>query len=147
METTFGLPRYVFPPEAEVVAQLIAFCQQAICDGSTPALLCYSLGKSQEVLVALAGAGLPVMLHADTFRLTRIYEQLGVKFPGYREFDGREVAGHVVVCPPHRAGLLSRIPGVRTAAITGWALDPGAIYRMRCSAAFPSPTTRVFRIS
>ena len=137
METTFGLPRYVFPPEAEVIAQLIAFCQQAIADGTTPALLCYSLGKSQEVLAALAGAGLPVMLHADTLRLTRIYEQLGVKFPGYREFDGREVAGHVVICPPHRAGLLSRIPAVRTAAITGWALDSGAIYRMRCSAAFP----------
>jgi Cft2 family RNA processing exonuclease len=26
---------------------------------------------------------------------------------------------------------------VRTAVITGWALDPGAIYRHRCTAAFP----------
>jgi Cft2 family RNA processing exonuclease len=137
METTFGLPRYVMPPESEVIAQLIAFCQQAIADGATPALLCYSLGKSQEVLRALAAAQLPVMLHSETHRLTRIYQQLGVEFPPFREFEQRDVAGHIVICPAHSSGLLSRIPSVRTAVITGWALDPGAIYRHRCTAAFP----------
>jgi Cft2 family RNA processing exonuclease len=137
METTFALPRYVFPPEEQVIAQLIEFCRRAIAEGATPALLCYSLGKSQEVLRALAPANLPVMLQADTLRLTRIHEQLGVKFPAYREFDSREVAGHVVICPPHSSGLLSRVPAVRTAVVTGWAIDPGAIFRMRCDAAFP----------
>ena len=137
METTFGLPRYTFPPDAEVIAQLIAFCKYTVADGATPALMCYSLGKSQEVLRAVAGAKLPVMLHAETLRLTRIYEKLGVEFPPFREFDACEVAGHIVICPPHGSGLLSRIPAVRTAAITGWALDPGAIYRLRCTAAFP----------
>ncbi len=137
METTFGLPRYVFPPDAEVIAQLVAFCLKAIAEGSTPVLLCYSLGKSQEVLRAISGAQLPVMLHADTLRLTRIYERLGVVFPPHREFDARELAGHVVICPPHAQGLLSRIPAARTAAITGWAIDSGAIYRLRCHAAFP----------
>ena len=137
METTFGLPRYVFPPETEVIAQLVAFCRQAVAEGATPALLCYSLGKSQEVLCALATAGLPVMLHAETLRLTRLYEKLGVSFPAFREFDLREVGGHVVICPPHASGLLSRVPAVRTAVVTGWALDSGAIYRHRCTAAFP----------
>jgi len=139
METTFGLPRYVFPPEAEVIAGIIAFCQEAIAAGSTPVLLCYSLGKSQEVLRALAPAGLPVMLHEQTFFLTGIHEQLGVSFPPYRTFDAREVGGHVVICPPHagRGGLLARIPAPRTAVITGWAIDPGAIYRYQCHAAFP----------
>ena len=62
METTFGLPRYVFPPESETVARVIEFCRQAVADGITPVLLCYSLGKSQEVLRALAPANLPVVL-------------------------------------------------------------------------------------
>ena len=136
METTFALPRYVFPDETEVAAQLVEFCQRAVADGATPALLCYSLGKSQEVLRALAPAGLPVMLHAETLRLTRIYQQLGVTFPPFREFDAREVGGHIVICPPHSRGLLSRVPAVRTAAVTGWALDAGAIYRNRVDAAF-----------
>jgi Cft2 family RNA processing exonuclease len=136
METTFGLPHYVMPPEEEVIASLIAFCRQAIADGATPALLCYSLGKSQEVLRALAPAGIPVMLHSETLRLTRIYEKLGVSFPVFREFAEAEVAGHIVICPPHSRGLLSRVPAVRTAVITGWALDSSTLYRSRCDAAF-----------
>lgn len=137
METTFGLPRYVMPPEAEVIANLIAFCRQSLAEGATPALLCYSLGKTQEVLRALAPAGIPVMLQADAYRLTCVYEKLGLTFPTFREFDGREVGGHIVICPPHSMGLLSRVLSVRTAVITGWAIDPSTIYRSRCHAAFP----------
>ena len=137
METTFALPRYMFPPEAEVIAQIIAFCRLAIADGATPVLLCYSLGKSQEVLRALAPAGLPVMLHPETARLTAIYEQQGVVFPPWRELITREAAGHVVICPSQAAGAIGQLPSVRKAAITGWALDSSAIYRMRCDAAFP----------
>lgn len=137
METTFGLPQYVFPPESVVIAGIIEFCRRALTDGITPVLLCYSLGKSQEVLRALAPAGLPVMLHAETLRLTRICEQLGQVFPAYRDFAGNEAAGHVVICPPHAQGLLKRLPARRTAVVTGWALDSGAIYRFRADAAFP----------
>ena len=137
METTFGLPQYVFPPESEVIASIIAFCRQALVDGANPVLLCYSLGKSQEVLRALAPAGLPVMLHDDTLRLTRICEQLGLKFPAYRGFSSEEAGGHVVICPPHGQGMLSHLPARRTAVITGWAMDSGTIYRSRCDAAFP----------
>lgn len=140
IESTFGLPHYVFPPEEEVVASLIAFCRDSLAHGSTPVLHCYSLGKSQEVLRALAPSGLPVMLHDRTAYLTRIYEQLGMVFPPYREFEAREVAGHVVICPPiHNGGggLLNRLPARRTAMITGWAIDPQASRRFRCDAAFP----------
>jgi DNA ligase-1 len=56
METTFGLPRYRFPPTAEVVAQIVAFCRDALDEGAVPVLLGYSLGKAQEVLCSLAGA-------------------------------------------------------------------------------------------
>lgn len=138
METTFGLPRYAFPPQEEVVAAMIAFCRQALAEGAVPVLYCYSLGKSQEVLRALAPAGIPVMLHAAAAQLTRIYEQLGWTFPAYRDFDAREANGHIVICPPahQRTGLLRHLPARRTAVVTGWALDSGAIYRNRCDAAF-----------
>jgi Cft2 family RNA processing exonuclease len=137
METTFGVPRYVFPPDADVIAGIIDFCRHSLETGATPVLLCYSLGKSQEVLRALAPAGLPVMLHAETLRLTKIYEQSGIVFPPYREFDANAAGSHVVICPPHADGLLNRIPARRTASITGWALDAGATYRLRSDAAFP----------
>ena len=71
--------------------------------------------------------------------MTRIYEELGQSFPLYRPFTLTEVAGHVVVCPPqaNQSSWLRKIKPRRTAAITGWANDPAAIYRYQCDAAFP----------
>ncbi|HEX4141331.1 MAG TPA: ATP-dependent DNA ligase [Candidatus Methylacidiphilales bacterium] len=139
METTFGLPRYVFPPTEEVLAGLIGFCRQAIEDGEVPVLFGYSLGKSQELLSSLAAAQLPVMLHPQTLKVTRIYEELGQEFPGYRAFTLTESAGHVVMCPPqsNNSAWLRKIKPRRTAVITGWAMDPGAVFRYQCDAAFP----------
>ena len=139
METTFGLPRYVFPPTEEILAGIIAFCRQTLEDGEVPVLFGYSLGKSQELLSSLAEANLPVMLHPQTLKMTRIYEELGQTFPAYLPFTLTEVAGHVVVCPPqaNQSAWLRKIKPRRTAAITGWATDPAAIYRYQCDAAFP----------
>ncbi len=139
METTFGLPRYVFPPTADVLAAIIKFCRQTLEDGEVPVLFGYSLGKSQEILSSLAEAALPIMLHPQTAKMTRIYEELGQTFPAYRPFAPSEVAGHVVVCPPqaNQSAWLRKIKPRRTAAVTGWASDPAAIYRYQCDAAFP----------
>jgi DNA ligase-1 len=139
METTFGLPQYVFPPTEEVLAGIIAFCRGTIEDGEVPVLFGYSLGKSQELLQGLTRAGLPVMLHPQTLKMTRVYEELGQTFPPYRAFALPEVAGHVVVCPPQasQSTWLRKIKPRRTAVITGWAIDPAAVYRYQCDAAFP----------
>ncbi len=139
METTFGRPRYVFPPTDQVLREIAGFCHSCLDDGDTPVLFGYSLGKSQELLCGLAEAQLPVMLHPQTLRLTRIYEELGIRFPAHREFAAAELAGHVVICPPltGNSGFLRQIPRRRTAVVTGWAMDPGARFRYQCDAAFP----------
>jgi DNA ligase 1 len=139
METTFGKPQYAFPPTADVLLSIAQFCRDALADGETPVLYGYSLGKSQELLSSLAQARLPVMLHPQTWRLTKVYEELGIAFPSHRPFDAAAVEGHVVICPPQVAGssFLKKIPSRRTAVITGWAMDPSAVYRYQCDAAFP----------
>jgi DNA ligase 1 len=139
METTYGRPHYVLPPTADVLRDILHFCRQTIDDGETPVLFGYSLGKSQEILSSLDGAGLPVMLHRQAQRLTRIYEECGLTFPAHREFSAADSAGHVVIAPPHAPGssFLKSIPKPRTAMITGWALDPGARFRYQCDAIFP----------
>ncbi len=99
----------------------------------------YSLGKSQELLQALGRDGLPAMLHPQTHRLTKVYEQLGMTFPSYALFEPEKAAGHVILCPPQAASWtpLRKLENKRTAMITGWALDPGAMYRYQCDTAFP----------
>jgi Cft2 family RNA processing exonuclease len=139
METTFGLPRYVFPPDAEVWAGIVAFCRQALADRVTPVLLAYSLGKTQELLCGLAEHQLPVMLPPQGLRLTRVYAAAGRAMPACREFDAADLPGHVVISPPAWGGdpFLEGIKKRRTAVVTGWALDRSAIYRYQCDAAFP----------
>jgi DNA ligase-1 len=139
METTYGLPRYRLPPTDEVIAQIVAFCRETLEDDAVPVLLGYSLGKAQEILCSLGGAGLTPMLHGSVYRMTQIYEQFGQAFCQYERYDAQEVAGKVLICPPsaNRSRMLERIRRKRVAMISGWAVDPNAIYRYQVDAAFP----------
>lgn len=139
METTYGQPKYEFPPTADVMQGIVRFCQQAVDNDETPVLFGYSLGKSQEILSGLSGAGLPIMLHAQVIKLTQIYEKLGHTFPPYEKLDPAAARGKVIVCPPNanRSALLRQVGAIRTAVLTGWAIDPGCRYQSQCDAAFP----------
>jgi len=139
METTFGMPRYVFPPTAKVMEDLKAFCRSAIAEGCVPVLYAYSLGKSQELMLGLGPAGFEFVLAPATLRITQAYESLGVRFPCYLPFTPMEAAGRVLICPPPpgSAALLNALPRRRTAFVSGWALDRSAIYRTGADAAFP----------
>lgn len=139
METTFGLPRYQFPPTDKVIDQIVAFCRDALDDGAVPVILGYSLGKAQEILCSLDGAGLTPMLHGSVFQMTRLYEQSGQSFCKYVRYKRDDVAGKVLICPPsaNHSAMLTNIPRKRVAMISGWAIEPNAIYRYQVDAAFP----------
>ncbi|HEV8619003.1 MAG TPA: MBL fold metallo-hydrolase RNA specificity domain-containing protein [Candidatus Udaeobacter sp.] len=139
METTFGLPRYRFPPTDQVIEQVVTFCRETIDDDQVPVLLGYSLGKAQEILCSLEGAGLTPMLHRSVYQMTRIYEEFGQSFCKYVRYKADDVAGKVLICPPsaNRSPMLETIPRKRVAMISGWAVDPNAIYRYQVDTAFP----------
>jgi DNA ligase-1 len=139
METTFGIPRYRFPPTEQIVGQIVAFSRDALETGAVPVLLGYSLGKAQEILCALSDAGLKPMLHGSVHQMTRIYEQFGQSFCEYERYHADRVAGKVLICPPSvvRSRMLEKIKDKRIAMISGWAVDPNAIYRYQVDAAFP----------
>ena len=139
METTFGLPRYQFPPEETVRGDIVKFCREALADGVTPVLYSYSLGKSQEILRGLADAGLPVMLHRDVRKMTKLYEKLGMEFPAHEALDVETARGKVIIAPPNSLKTMQKVAlgKICTAAITGWAMDSNCRYRSGTTAAFP----------
>lgn len=139
METTFGLPKYRMPATETVLEQIVAFCRENLAREIVPVLLCYSLGKAQEVLCALAAAGLRAMLHEAVFKMSTLYRQLQPGFPDFERFHPARFREKVLIFPPSaiRAGQLEAIPNRKTAILTGWAVDSGARYRYRCDAAFP----------
>lgn len=139
METTFGLPRYQFPPETTVRGEIAKFCHDTLADGATPVLYGYSLGKSQEILRGLANTGLPVMLQRDVRKMTKLYEKLGMEFPAHEAFDAEAARGKVLIAPPNSLKTMQKeaLGKIRTAAITGWAMDSSCRYRSGTDAAFP----------
>src|SRR5204863_6885568 len=57
----------------------------------------------------------------------------------YVRYNANDVAGKVLICPPsaNRSRMLERFPRNRIAMISGWAVEPSAIYRYQVDAAFP----------
>ena len=139
METTFGLPRYRFPKEDDVRRDIAAFCREALADGDVPVLHGYSLGKSQEILHGLTGEGFAVMLQRDVRKMTLLHEKLGVVFPHYELFDPENARGKILITPPQSLKTMERVAlgNIRTAAVTGWAMDSSCRYRSGTDAAFP----------
>jgi putative mRNA 3-end processing factor len=139
LESTFGLPRYVFPPREAVLAEVRRFVDAALAAGAMPVLFGYALGKAQEILKYLGEAGYPCRAHPAVHAVDRIYEAQGVALPNVTALtaDGPR-PGEVVVAPPHlsRSAAILRIRNRRTAVLTGWAVD--GLRRFRAAdAAFP----------
>jgi DNA ligase-1 len=138
METTYGRPEYQFPPTDEVIRGTIRFCRESLDNDEIPVLLGYSLGKSQELLCGLAEAGLSIVLHPSVECLTKVYEQMGHRFPPYELLRPGQAAGKVLLFPPGSAGpgMLRGLGQTRTAVLTGWAVEPGCRFRYQTDAAF-----------
>ncbi len=139
LESTFGLPRYVFPPKEEVLAAVRTFVDRALNEGETPVLLGYSLGKAQEALRHFGALGYPCRAHPVVHAVNQVYEAQGVALPNVRELgpEGPN-PGEVVVVPPQlaRSAVMARVRRRRTAMLTGWAIDGPRGFR-GADAAFP----------
>lgn len=139
METTFGLPRYVFPPAETILEDIRKFCIEALEEDAVPVLLGYSLGKAQEILASLASLNVPVMLHGAVYKMTKLYGEMMGHFPAFERYDTSAVQGKILICPPsaNRSIMLKKIKNRRVAMLSGWALTPGAVHRYQCDAVFP----------
>jgi putative mRNA 3-end processing factor len=139
VESTFGHPRYVFPPKDEVLLAIRRFVDDALADGVTPVLLGYALGKAQEILKYLSDAGYPCRAHPVAHAVNRVYEEHGVALPNVKALGPEgPLPGEVVVCPPHlqRSPAMKGVRRRRTAILTGWAIDGSRFFR-NVDAAFP----------
>lgn len=135
METTFGLPRYVFPSYSAIQEQVVRWCRAALENGQVPILQGYSLGKAQEILQLLQGGGFKILVHETVGRICAVYESQGVVFPEYGILKERETQGHVLVIPPNASSPLGS--QFVAAMISGWGMDPRARYRSRTEEVFP----------
>jgi Cft2 family RNA processing exonuclease len=111
----------------------------SLSDGRTPVIHAYPLGKSQEVTKLLTSRGIPVLQHPVVYEVSRVYERCGVDLGDFGVYAGQPLRGHAVVTLP-RGARNHRLAGLgRTVsnAVTGWAADRGARFRLGVDHALP----------
>ncbi len=123
MESTYGRPEYVFPPEDQVLEMACKTLRLWLSRGLRPVIQGWRLGKSQELLHHILGDGFDVMVEETIYLGTQIYLESGVKFPGQvKMFNGDWPEGWVLMFPPgKKREALKQFRGKRTLEMTGWA--------------------------
>jgi Cft2 family RNA processing exonuclease len=139
MESTFGLPQYVFPPVQETIERLANFIHKTLLEGMTPVVLGYTLGKGQEALKIVGQLGYPAAVHEAIYSIARIYEKLGVEFGPYEKFPVSDLEGKVVVAPTYlrRKRLREHLKRFRTVYLTGWGMDPNRRFALGVDLVLP----------
>lgn len=139
MESTFGDPHYRLPPRQQVIDGLLQVIRQALAVERTPVIQAYVLGKAQELTRILTSSGFRVSLHPEMAAIAHLYRACGCDVGEFQVYDGKAESGQVIVEPP-MGQRVKRLPiptRALTIAVTGWAQDPRAKFRLGVDYAFP----------
>jgi putative mRNA 3-end processing factor len=133
-ETTFGDPRYIFPPVDQIVKEVNEMISHAFDKGRPVVLMGYPLGKSQ-ILSYLFSSWRPFFVQESVARMNDIYRGSGVPLMKEAASIPPTLAGlpqgpWVMVAPmmSSRNKVASRLKKEHhavLAAFSGWAIDRG----------------------
>ncbi|MBM4002803.1 MAG: hypothetical protein FJ295_05870 [Planctomycetes bacterium] len=140
METTYGDPRYRFPPREQVVAELVHAVLGTLKAGRVPVIEAYVTGKAQELTRLLWEQGIRTQQHPAMASVSRLYQASGCELGPFSVYEGQHLPGHVILQPPSGQRRARRLPlpsGCIRMAVTGWALDPRYRFRHGVDYAFP----------
>jgi Cft2 family RNA processing exonuclease len=135
IESTYGDPAYRLPPREETIAEFITLVRRTLAEEKTPVIQGYVLGKSQEVTRILTSHDIPVLQHGAIYEVSRKYEELGCALGRFELFRGAAKPGWAVIMPV--GTYPGEIPGAVRFAVTGWAMDRGAKFRLGVDHAIP----------
>lgn len=125
-ESTFGLPIYRWPADADVFEEINQWWQQNMAEGKTSLLLCYTLGKAQRILRGIDSSIGPIMAHGAVQIVNELYISSGVELPLTEHVGdktkGINLAGSLVLAPLSVQGTpwLRRLGAVSVGFASGW---------------------------
>jgi putative mRNA 3-end processing factor len=125
IDTTYGRPRYKFPPMPECRDMLLEFVNKHLKPGVTPVVMAYSFGKSQEAMKMLGDAGFEMDVHQKAYDAAQIYIQHGVDIKNFNLLGEKPIPGRVVIMPPG-AMKNTNLYGwgrLKVCFLSGWTLD------------------------
>jgi len=128
IESTFGVPKFSFPPRQEVYTEMIKWCNEELSKNHFIVLGGYATGKAQE-LTKFSNDFLnhPPIVHKKVFVQNKVYEKFGLKLGKYFELDHNLSDSNILIVPPHiiSENLLHAISlqinkKISCAIATGW---------------------------
>lgn len=125
IDTTYGRPRYQFPPLSEVREMLLDFVKKTLASGITPLILAYNIGKSQEAMKILGDEGYEMEVYQKAYNAAQVYIKHGIDLKNIYPLPEKPTRGRVVVMAPGVLRYLSTYGWGRfkTCFLSGWTLD------------------------
>ena len=148
VESTFGLPRYVFPPIEDIVHLTNKIIGEMFDKGVSVLLLGYPLGKAQ-MLTKLFQHWAPLYVHDSVAKINNVYRDFGVElkqgilFSDAKEQSLLEKSAPWVMIGPlgtSRSGYIKAIKQkykAITVGFSGWAIDNSYKFMMGLDYALP----------
>ncbi len=125
-ESTFGLPIYRWPAQAEVFAEVNAWWKANQSEGRASLLYGYALGKAQRLLAGLDPGVGPIYLHGAVLKLVQDYRDAGVPLPPARYVGeaakDTDWSRALILAPPtaHGSPWARKFGPASTAFASGW---------------------------
>lgn len=122
-EATFSLPIYKWKSHNELFNDIRKFALNAREKGDQPVFITYTLGKAQEVMMALAPLEVPIQVHSGAYGLCKVYEDYGFNIGSYSKITSEILNDHILVIPMSflESGLMQKVKNKRIAYCSGWA--------------------------
>ena len=141
-ESTFGLPVYRWPAQAEVLHDVNRWWRANQQGGRTTLLYGYALGKAQRLLAGLDPSIGPILTHGAVERMTAAYRAAGVTLPATTHaaaMDRGDRGRALVLAPPSADGStwVRRFGEHATGFASGWMLIRGTRRRRSLDRGFP----------
>jgi len=102
IESTFGLPEFVFPEREIVYEEIGNFVKENVKKKNFVVLGGYSLGKAQELnKIVNEYAGEVPLVYEKVFEFNEVYKKHGIDLGEYIKLDHNLNEGNVLIMPPH----------------------------------------------
>lgn len=103
IESTFGLPKYVFPEREQIYNEIGKWIKQEVKNRKFVILCGYSLGKAQELTkIVNEFTDETPLVHEKAFGFNQIYEKY-LKLGDYMKLDHNLKDSNVLIMPPNLA--------------------------------------------
>jgi putative mRNA 3-end processing factor len=126
-ESTFGLPIYRWPAQAQLFTEINDWWRANTAQGRASVLLCYAFGKAQRILHGVDATIGPIVVHGAVEALNDVYRAAGVALPPtLRATDASVNAAllkkALVLSPPsaHGSPWMRRFGNYADAFASGW---------------------------